>query len=89
VSLICLCYLEEVSAAQVRYAIRRIRRRAPNVPILVALFSAPVTVAPADDSDGPDLVERSLRGVVDRILTIASRPAVVAAEPQPVAAMAG
>ena len=89
VSLICLCYLEEVSAAQVRYAIRRIRRRAPSVPILVALFSDPVTVAPADDSDGPDLVERSLRGVVDRILTIASRPAVVAAGPQPVAALAG
>jgi len=59
------------------------------VPILVALFSDPVTVAPAADSDGPDLVERSLRGVVDRILAIASRPAVVAAAPQPVAALAG
>ena len=88
VSLICLCYLEEVSAAQVRYAIRRIRRRAPNVPILVALFADTVTGEPTGDADGAEFVERSLRGVVDRILVIASRPAVVAA-PQPVAALAG
>ena len=89
VSLICLCYLEEVSAAQVRYAIRRIRRRSSSVPILVALFSNTVTGEPTGDSDGADFVERSLRGVVDRVLTIASKPVVVVAEPQPVAALAG
>jgi hypothetical protein len=34
VELICLCYLEAATAAQIRYAIRRIRRRIPDVAIM-------------------------------------------------------
>ena len=35
VELVCLCYLEAATPAQIRYAIRRIRRRIPNVSIVV------------------------------------------------------
>ena len=35
VELVCLCYLEAVTAAQIRYAIRRIHRRIPDVSIIV------------------------------------------------------
>jgi predicted PurR-regulated permease PerM len=89
VSLICLCYLEDVSPAQVRYAIRRIRRRAPNVPILVALFSGTERLDAARNSEDADFVERSLRDVVDRVLDIASKPATAPSEPQPITALAG
>jgi hypothetical protein len=38
VVLICLCYLEHATPAQVRYAARRVRRRAPQAVILVSLL---------------------------------------------------
>ena len=41
VELICLCYLEAATAAQIRYAIRRIRRRIPDVSIIVASLGRP------------------------------------------------
>ena len=37
VALICLCYVEDATAAQIRYAIRRLRRKAPTAFILVTL----------------------------------------------------
>ena len=44
VALVCLCYVENPTSAQVRYAVRRIRRRLPNVNIVVALFGDPEEV---------------------------------------------
>ena len=41
VELICLCYLEAATPAQIRYAIRRIRRRIPDVSIIVASLGRP------------------------------------------------
>ena len=38
VALICLCYIEFATIAQMRYAVRRVRRLAPDVIILVALL---------------------------------------------------
>jgi predicted PurR-regulated permease PerM len=49
VELVCICYLENVSAAQVRYAVRRFRRRAPDVGTIVALLG------PAAEIDGREL----------------------------------
>ena len=38
VALICLCYLGNATGAQIGYAIRRVRRKAPDAFILVSLF---------------------------------------------------
>jgi predicted PurR-regulated permease PerM len=74
VALVCLCYVENVTSAQIRYAIRRLRRKAPNAFILVSLVGA------ADGLDGDavhefanvGLVKRSLAETVERILEEAS-----------------
>ena len=73
VALICLCYLENATPAQLRYAARRIRRRAPEARVLVNLFGesdhiggvAPHLYA------GVELVAGSLRDSVERIAEIA------------------
>ncbi len=36
--MVCLYYVENVSAAQVRYSVRRLRRKAANAKIIVALL---------------------------------------------------
>jgi predicted PurR-regulated permease PerM len=74
VALVCLCYVEDVTSAQIRYAIRRLRRKAPNAFILVSLVGA------ADGLDGDavhefanvGLVKQSLAKTVERILEEAS-----------------
>jgi len=77
VALVCLCYVENATSAQIRYAIRRLRRKAPNAFILVSLLGA---------ADGPDpeavrelanvgLVRQSLAETVERILRESSTPA--------------
>jgi predicted PurR-regulated permease PerM len=38
VELVCLCYIENVSAARIRYAVGRIRRKSMDVRIVVALL---------------------------------------------------
>jgi hypothetical protein len=40
VALVCLCYVENATSAQIRYAIRRLRRKAPKAFILVTLVGA-------------------------------------------------
>jgi len=71
VELVCLCYVENVSSAQIRYAVRRIRRRTPDVAIMVALLGNP------SRPDGPNMsadavfIQNSLRGTVDQILDLA------------------
>jgi predicted PurR-regulated permease PerM len=74
VALICLCYVENATSAQVRYAVRRLRRKAPNAFILVALVGA------ADNLDeqavrefaNVELVKPSLAETVERILEASS-----------------
>ena len=44
VELICLCYLEAATAAQIRYAIRRVRRRIPDISIIVASLGQPMSI---------------------------------------------
>jgi hypothetical protein len=70
VELICLCYVEIVSAAQVRYAVRRIHRMAPDVLVLVAL----VGDGPEGEDVIPstDVVRGSLQATVDRVVAIAN-----------------
>jgi len=70
VALVCLCYVENATSAQIRYAVRRLRRKAPNAFILVSLVGA------ADVVDGDAvhefanvaLVKQSLAKTVEKIL---------------------
>ena len=71
VALICLCYLEYATPAQIRYAIRRVRRRIPNVTILVALFGNTEQFGDGEEIANAEFVQKSLRETVDKILAMA------------------
>ena len=71
VELICLCYVEHATPAQIRYAIRRIRRRIPEVSILVALMGNAERFEDNETSAGAEFVQQSLRETVDKIMTFA------------------
>jgi predicted PurR-regulated permease PerM len=75
VEVLCLCYLADVTSAQIRYTIRRLRRRAPDAFILVTLAGE------ATDGDMKtalqssahfELVQQSLRETVAKVLAIAT-----------------
>jgi hypothetical protein len=73
VALICLCYVEKASAAQIRYAVRRIRRVVPDVPVLVALLGGNAGSEQAEgDTADFSVVRGSFRATVDEVLVIAS-----------------
>jgi len=38
VAIVCLCYVESVTTAQIRYAVRRLRRKAPQALMLITLL---------------------------------------------------
>jgi len=75
VALVCLCYVENATAAQVRYAIRRLRRKAPKAIMLVTLVGNTDNISNTEDPQAVlpfDYVERSLRDTVARILAAAN-----------------
>ncbi len=73
VALICLCYVESASAAQIRYAVRRVRRVVPDVPVLVALLGDNAGSEQADAATTDfSVVRGSFRATVDEVLAIAS-----------------
>ena len=70
VALICLCYIEGASNSQIHYAVRRVRRLAPDAIVLVALLRNG-----DENKEVPkniDVVHGSLRATVDRVFAIAS-----------------
>ncbi len=73
VELVCLCYLANVTSAQIRYSVRRLRRKAPNAFILITLAGAAnvdmKNVFPA--SEQVEFVQQSLSETVTKILSIA------------------
>ena len=44
VALVCLCYVEDATSAQIRYALRRLRRKAPDAYILVTMLGAAANI---------------------------------------------
>jgi hypothetical protein len=70
IELICVCYVEIASAAQVRYAVRRIHRMAPDVLVLVALVGD--GLGGEDVIPNIEVVRGSLRATVDKVVAIAS-----------------
>ena len=85
VALICLCYIENATSAQIRYAIRRLRRKAPTAFIVVSVVGAGDAIdeqAVREFSD-VELVKQSLAQTVARIieeLTAAAEATSVALE---------
>ena len=75
VALVCLCYVADASSAQIRYAIRRLRRKTPDIPILVALLGDAGDVKDQDLLPKTEFVQHSLRSTVDKIVATASNPA--------------
>jgi predicted PurR-regulated permease PerM len=76
IALVCLCYVETVTSAQVRYALRRLRRKAPDAFILVTMLSASDTADAREtlkDFPETDLVD-SLDQAVKQVRAAASDP---------------
>lgn len=76
VAVVCICYIENASAAQIRYAIRRLRRKVPNATIVTSLVGHRATVAkPQELSAGSlETVHETLESTVKGILQIAKDP---------------
>jgi hypothetical protein len=76
VALICLCYLEHATPAQMHYASRRIRRKTPGAFILAGVFNErgqpPGTDAPQLPQD-VEFLEGPLSAVVKRISSFPTR----------------
>ena len=88
-ALICLCYVESVTSAQIRYAVRRVRRKASEASILVALFGANNTRFESEEPGGDtEFVQPSFRATVDKIVAAASAPCADHSLTEPVAAAA-
>lgn len=71
VCLICLCYVESATAAQIRYAIRRVRRRAPDAIILVALLGTNSETEGLEQSERVDFVQPSVGATAEKIFDVA------------------
>jgi predicted PurR-regulated permease PerM len=70
VALVCLCYVENATSAQIRYAIRRLRRKAPTAIILVSLVGVTdgIDEQSLRESANVEFVKQSLAKTVERIL---------------------
>jgi hypothetical protein len=70
VALVCLCYVENATSAQIRYAIRRLRRKAPKAIILVSLVgvSDGIDEQSLRESADVEFVRQSLAKTVEKIL---------------------
>jgi len=68
IAAICVCYIENASAAQIGYAVRRLRRKVPNAFILIALLAERDLAEdkePLRQASHADAIEISLEGVRD------------------------
>ena len=72
VELVCLCFLEAVTAAQIRYAIRRIHRRMPYVSIIVVSLGRPRSVeGDGASAAGAEAVYDLLSAAIDKVIAVA------------------
>ena len=77
VALVCLCYVENATSAQIRYAVRRLRRKAPDAFILVTMVGEASNINDEEIlqcSPNIDFVKQSLSDTVDRIFAVATGP---------------
>jgi hypothetical protein len=84
ISAICVCYIEGASAAQIGYAVRRLRKKAPQAFILISLLGKRALGEEADklrQASNADAIETSLEGVRACLVSQATR-AKAPAEPK-------
>ncbi|WP_414653665.1 AI-2E family transporter [Geminicoccus sp.] len=77
VELVCLSYLNRSAVAQARQACRRLRRKAPDIKIMVGLWNGQLDEAKTDDPAAglmADLVACSLTSALTRIEALATTP---------------
>ncbi len=68
VEVVCLCHLATATSAQIRYAIRRIRRRLPTASIVVASLANLDLTADDEIAATAKIVQQSVRDTVDKII---------------------
>ena len=78
--LICLCYIETVTPAQIRYSVRKLRRKAPHAHILISLMEETEDIDEA--TPHVSYATGSLAETVDAIFTVAANEA-KGREPEP------
>jgi hypothetical protein len=64
VDVICIFYLDHHKLAPVRYSVRRLRKKSPNIPIAVCLWGSG-DLAPIADAARADATIGTLREIVD------------------------
>ncbi len=74
VEVICVFYLDHQSTASVRYSVRRLRKKSPNVVIAVCLWGS-AALAPMAELAGADVTLTSLRETVDFCSKALKQPA--------------
>ena len=82
IALICLCYVGNPSSAQIRYAVRRIRRRTSDAPTLIALLGNTIRTANEEFSDAEGMVQHSLRTTIQKIFATARDASKIAQSPE-------
>jgi len=90
VALICLCYLEHATPAQLHYTARRLRRKATGVSTLVCIFNEAGQTGDGDPQqlpEGVEFLQGSLSAGVKRVseLLLESRIALKPDQPPPLA----
>jgi len=90
VALICLCYLEHATPAQLHYTARRLRRKATSVPTLVCIFNEAGQTGDGDPQqlpEGVEFLQGSLSAGVKRVseLLLESRITLKPDQPPPLA----
>ena len=73
VALICLCYIGNTTSAQIGYAIRRVRRKAPGVFIVVSIFGNAASIEGFEQHGNLDVVTQSLHATIEKIVAAAMR----------------
>jgi hypothetical protein len=76
VSAICVSYIESATAAQIGYAVRRLRRKAPQAFILIALLGNHAVGEESDQlrqTSNADAIETTLEGVRECLVRHAQR----------------
>jgi predicted PurR-regulated permease PerM len=93
ISAFCVCYIGSASAAQIAYAVRRLRRKVPQAFILIALLGNHGLDQETDrlrQASNADVIETTLEGVRECLVSQATRAsAAPAPEERSAALLAG
>jgi hypothetical protein len=92
VALICLCYLEHATPAQLQYTSRRLRRKAGGVSALICIFNEAGQTSDGDPPqlpEGVEILQGSLSAGVKRVSEILFQSRIDLEPDQPPLAKAG